>query len=387
MNALKLLEDHYSVNVYPKRDVVLVRGQGARVWDADGREYIDCVSGNGVANVGHANEAVAQAIARQAQRLITCPGIFYNDVRAQLLERLIQIAPASLQKAFLCNSGAEAIEAAIKFARLVTNKTEILCATRGFHGRTFGALSATHNPKYRRDFEPLVPGFRHVPFNDFDKLERAINEETAAVLLEIVQGEGGVHVADADYLNRVQQVCRERGVLLIIDEVQTGFGRTGRLFACQHFGIEPDMMCVAKAMAGGVPMGAVLCSATIDIPVGKHGSTFGGNPLACAAALAAIDFMETHRLDEQARDKGDYLVSRLRQNAVPLLREIRHLGLMIGIELRTRVKPYILKLLERGVLALPAGSTVLRLLPPLVISYSELDRVADAVLGVLREEN
>ena len=378
------LEKTYSVGVYPKRDLVLVRGEGARVWDANGREYIDCVSGNGVANVGHANEAVAQAIAEQAQRLITCPGIFYNDVRAQLLERLARIAPGQLQKAFLCNSGAESIETAIKFARLLTGRTEIIAAARGFHGRTLGALSATHNPKYRRDFEPLVPGFRHVPFNDFDRLEQALSDQTAAVLLEIVQGEGGVHLAKAEYLQQVQQMCRERGVLLIIDEVQTGFCRTGKMFACEHFGVEPDMMCVAKAMAGGVPMGAVLCDARFDIPVGKHGSTFGGNPLACAAALAAIEFMEAHRLDEQARDKGDYLVSRLQQNPVPLIREIRHLGLMIGIELKTRVKPYILKLLDYGVLALPAGSTVLRLLPPLVISHAELDQVAEAVVSALQ---
>ncbi len=377
-------EKRYELGVYPKRDLVLLRGEGARVWDSNGRSYIDCVAGNGVASVGHANVEVAEAIAAQAKRLITCPGIFYNDVRALLLEKLIAVTPPNLTRAFLCNSGTESVEAAIKFARYVTGRSEIVCAVRGFHGRTLGALSATHKPAYREGFGPLVPGFHHVPFNQFEKLAERITDHTAAVLLEIVQGEGGVHVGQREYFTRVQQLCRDRGVLLIIDEVQTGFCRTGKWFACDHFGVQPNLMCVAKAMAGGVPMGAVLCDETINIPTGKHGSTFGGNPLACAAALAAIEFMAAHQLDEQAAHKGNYLVARLHNLKLSQIRAIRHLGLMIGIELKTRVKPVILELLQEGVLALPAGNTVLRLLPPLVISREELDVVADSIGKVLQ---
>jgi len=379
MSTIQELEHQHDMGLYPKRPIALVRGEGARVWDEHGRMYVDCVSGNGVANIGHANPVITEALCRQAQRLVTCPGIFYNDVRAAFMAKLVNIASPSLNRVFLCNSGAESVEAAIKFARYTTGKPEIICARHGFHGRTLGALSATHNPAYHRGFEPLVPGFIHVPFNDLEALQQRISARTAAVLLEVVQGEGGVHVGDGDYLRGVQQVCRENGVLFIIDEVQTGFCRTGRMFACQHFDLEPDMLCLAKAIAGGVPMGAVLCKENIHLSPGIHGSTFGGNPLACAAGLAAIDFMITNDLARQAQEKGDYLVTRLRQQHFRVVRDIRHLGLMVGIELRKRVTPYIKSLLAEGVLALPAGKTVLRLLPPLVITHEELDMVIDAL--------
>lgn len=378
------VEKHYELGVYPKREIVLVKGKNAKVWDQDGREYIDCVAGNGVANIGHCNEAVIAAITEQAQKLITCPGIFYNDTRARLLEKLVEIAPANLTKAFLCNTGAESIEAAIKFARLTTGKTEFICAMRGFHGRTMGALSATFNPKYRAGFEPLVPGFLHVPFNNYEKLTESITDNTAAVLLEIVQGEGGVNIGKEEYLKKVQKTCLEEGILLIIDEVQTGFCRTGRFFASNHFGIEPDMLCVAKAMAGGIPMGAVLCNNKIDIPIGKHGTTFGGNPLACAAGLATINYMIENKLDNQAREKGNYLSNKFKEKNLSRIREVKNLGLMLGIELKEKVKPFILQLLDAGVLALPAGATVLRLLPPLTIGYDDLDFVANEVIDVLR---
>ncbi len=376
------LEKRYAFDVFPKRDIVLVRGENARVWDADGREYIDCVAGHGVASLGHANARIAEAISEQARTLISCPGIFYNDRRAELLEKLAAIAPGNLNRAFLCNSGTESIEAALKFARFTTGRTEFVCAMRGFHGRTMGALSATFNPKYRKEFQPLVPGFHFVPFNNFEKLQEKISDDTAAVLLEVVQGEGGVNIGQREYFEQVRELCTERGVLLIIDEVQTGFCRTGEMFACEHFDLQPDMLCLAKAMAGGVPMGAVLCAEGIEVPVGRHGTTFGGNPLACAAAIAAIEFMQQENLAAQAREKGDYLVSKLRQLELKRVREIRHLGLMIGIELKEKSRPYILALLEQGVLALPAGATVIRLLPPLTIGYEELDVVVERIRGV-----
>ncbi|MCZ6818122.1 MAG: acetylornithine/succinylornithine family transaminase [Calditrichaeota bacterium] len=378
------LEKQYELGIYPKRDIVLVKGKNAKVWDQKGKEYIDCVAGNGVANVGHCNETIVNAITEQAKTLITCPGIFYNDTRARLLAKLINIAPGQMTKAFLCNSGTESVEAAIKFARFATGKTDIICCMRAFHGRTMGALSATFNPKYRTDFQPLIPGFQHVPFNNSDKLKNAITDRTAAVLVEIVQGEGGVNIGREDYLRQVQAICQDKGILLIIDEIQTGFCRTGKMFACEHFDLAPDMLCLAKGIAGGFPMGALLCSDKIEIPAGKHGSTFGGNPLACAAAIAAIDYMLDNELAEQARKKGTYFVKKLHEFDLPVIREVRHLGLMIGIELREKVKPFILKLLNSGVLVLPAGTTVLRLLPPLTISLEELNIVASEVARALK---
>ena len=377
------LEKAYEFDVYPKRDLVLVRGLDAKVWDVDGKEYIDCVGGHGVANIGHCNERVIEAIDRQSRQLISCSMTFYNDTRARFLEKLLSITPKNLKRAFLCNSGTEAIEAAIKFVRFTTKKKEFITAMRGFHGRTMGAMSATFNPEYRKDFEPIVPGFKYVPFNNFEKLKDAVSDDTAAILLEVVQGEGGIHVGSADYFMRVRQLCDERNILLILDEVQSGFCRTGRMFACNHFDLEPDILCLAKAIAGGVPMGAVVCSEKIQPPMGKHGSTFGGNPLACAAGIAAIDFMLESKLDEQARDKGDFFVGELKQHKFANVREIRHLGLMIGIELKEKSQPYLVKLMEQGVLAMPAGATVLRFLPPLVITKEELDFVARKVIEVL----
>jgi acetylornithine/LysW-gamma-L-lysine aminotransferase len=380
------LESQHTAGVYPKRPVCIVRGRGARLWDDQGREYIDCVGGQGTANVGHANPAVAAAVAAQAQRLVACPEIFHNDVRARLLATLTEIAPAGLSRAFLCNSGAEAVEGAIKFARLATGRPGIVAAMRGFHGRTMGALSATWEPRYREPFEPLVPGFSHVPYDNLDRLAAAVNEQTAAVLLEVVQGEGGVRPGSREFLLGAQQLCHERGALLIVDEVQTGFGRTGRLFACQHHGLEPDLMPIAKSMAGGLPMGAVLIGPRVgELPPLSHGSTFGGNPLACAAALAAIDFIREQRLPERAATLGDYLLSRLQQIEAPVIREVRGLGLLVGIELKVKVTPVLIALMERGVLALPAGPNVLRLLPPLVIEREDLDRVVEAIEAVMRE--
>ena len=381
---LMALEDSHTSGVYTKRPLAIVRGEGARLWDAQGRAYIDCVGGHGVVNVGHCHPRVAAAIGEQATRLITCPESFYNDRRAELQAELVRIAPAGLERVFLCNSGAEAVEGAIKFARLTTGRSGIIAAKNSFHGRTLGALSATWRPQYRRPFEPLVPGFVHVPYNNADALEEAIGDDTAAVILEVVQGEGGVRPGCGDYLHRAQALCRERGALLIVDEVQTGFGRTGRMFACEHHGLEPDMLCLAKAIAGGIPMGAVLLGPRVgELPSRVHGSTFGGNPLACAAALSTIRIIEAEALPQRAAELGAYFLSQLRDLDSPLIREVRGLGLMVGIELKRRAGPYLAALLERGVLALSAGPIVLRFLPPLVISRDELETVAQAMEGVL----
>ena len=382
------LESRYTSGAYPQREIAIVRGQGARLWDADGREYIDCVSGYGVALIGHGRPEIAEALAEQARRLITCPEVFHNDQRARLLDRLISLAPEGLTRAFLCNSGAEAVEGAIKFARLATGRPGIVAAMRGFHGRTLGALSATWEKRYREPFEPLVPGFTHIPYNNLERLEAAVTEETAAVLLEVVQGEGGVRPGSREFLRGAREICDRTGALLIIDEVQTGFGRTGRWFAVEHHGLRPDLMALAKGMAGGVPMGAVLMTEAIAerITPGVHGSTFGGNPLACAAALTTIEVLAREDLPRQAAEKGQYLIERLRRVESSKIREVRGLGLLVGVELRERCTPYLRALMERGVLAIPAGPTVVRFLPPLVISREELDRVVEAFAAVLEAD-
>ena len=376
-------ERQYALEVFPKRDVTLVGGRGAEVWDDGGRRYIDCVAGIGVASVGHANPAVAEALAAQARTLVACPGIFYNDARARLLQKLASIAPPGLSRGFFCNSGAETIEAAIKFARLTTGRPGVISAMRGFHGRTLGALSATHKKQYREAFEPLVPGFSFVPFNNADRLRAAVGEDTAAVVIEPVQGEGGIRPATPEFLQAAREICDETGALLVFDEIQTGFCRTGRMFACEHHGVVPDILCLAKAIAGGVPMGAVMANDRIQLPPGKHGTTFGGNPLVCAAALAAIRFMEEERLAERAERLGERFRERCAPRLSPRVRELRQIGLMIGIDLRERCRPYIDALAEAGVLTLPAGPTVIRLLPPLVITGDQVDEVVEAVVGVL----
>ncbi len=380
------LENRYTSGLYNKRPIALVRGEGAHVWDADGREYIDCVGGHGVVNVGHCNPDVVQAICEQAKTMITCPPSFPNDKRALLMAELIRIAPFPAERVFLCNSGTEAVEAALKFARLVTGRKGIIATKNAFHGRTFGALSATWNVEYRRPFEPLVPGFLHVTYGDTTALAEAITDDTAAVILEVVQGEGGVRPGDGAYLRQAQELCREHGALLIIDEVQTGFGRTGRMFASEYYGLEPDLMCVAKSIAGGVPMGAVLMGARVgELQSQTHGTTFGGNPLACAAALAAIRYIETHHLPQRAAELGAYFMDKLRALDRPLIREVRGLGLMVGVELKQRAAGYLAKLMDAGVLALPAGPIVLRFLPPLVISREDLDTVVKVVGDVLAQ--
>lgn len=383
MKDYKALIQQYEVDVYPRRDVTLVKGENAKVWDDQGNEYIDLASGISVANVGHCNPKVVEAITKQAKTLITCANTFYNDAKAIFLEKLFSVAPKNLTKAFLTNSGTEAIEAAIKFARANTKKTKFIAAMKGFHGRTYGALSATYKKEYRDIFEPLVPGFSFVPYNNFEKLAEAVDEDTAGIILELVQGEGGINIGQKEYFQKVRELCNDKNILLIIDEIQTGFCRTGTMFAIEQYGIDADMMTVAKSIAGGFPMGALLCSEKIQIEKGKHGSTFGGNPLACAAGTASIDFMLGNKLWEQAAEKGKYFKEKLSSFTLSKVREIRVIGLMIGIELKDKSQPVIVELLERKVLSLPAGTTVLRLLPPLTISYEELDKAINILAEVL----
>ncbi len=380
------LENRHTSGAYPKRPLALVRGLGSQVRDVEGRTYLDMTSGQGVTLLGHSHRRVVEAVQRQAERLITCPEIFYNDQRALFAERLSRHTPEDVTRFFFCNSGTEAVEGALKFSRLVTKRKGIIAAQRGFHGRTMGSLSATWNPRYREPFQPLIPEVVHIPYNDLDAAELAIDDLTAAVVLEVIQGEGGVYPGSPEFLHGVRDLCTNRGALLIIDEVQTGLGRAGSWFACQGLDLVPDVMCLGKGIAGGLPMGVVCWRESLGvIPEGSHGSTLGGNPLSCAAALATLDVLAEENLPARSRELGERLLEDLRSLDQPMIRGIRGRGLMIGIDLRKRVTPFLKSLMARGVLALPAGPTVLRLLPPLVVRQDELDLVRRAITQTLEE--
>jgi acetylornithine/LysW-gamma-L-lysine aminotransferase len=381
----RLLQDRYELDVYGKRGITLVRGRGSRLWDDEGHEYIDCMSGHGALNLGHAHPSILEALNAQAGTLMCATGAFHEKEKARLMSRLVELAPRSLNRIFFCNSGTESVEAALKLARLSTGRSTIVSFKRSFHGRTFGAMSASFQPKHHEMFAPVLPGVRFAPYNAVDSLDGDLAEDVGSVLLELVQGEGGVHPADPRFVATVAKLCAERGILLVVDEVQTGFGRTGRLFACDHFGLEPDMICLAKSIAGGFPMGALLTSDRVQAPVGAHGSTFGGNPLACAVANRVLDCLLDEALPEKAFEEGRRWLARLRTIESPVIEEVRGLGLMVGIQLRNRVAPYLDALARSGVLALAAGPKVLRLLPPLTIDTRDLETVAEALEKVLSE--
>ncbi len=377
-------ERSHEFGVPPLPRLSLVRGEGARFWDARGRSYVDLGASHGVGNLGACPPEVVRAITEQARELIHLGSGYANPVRTAFLERLLALLPASFSRVFLSNSGTEAVEAAIKIARSATGRTKVVAAMRGFHGRTMGSLSATWRRELREPFEPLVPGFVHVAFNDAAALEAAVDDSTALVLLEPVQGEGGVHVATAEFLERARSATERAGALLAFDEVQTGIARTGRLFAFERWGIVPDLLLLAKSLAGGVPIGATVTTNEVAGRFrGTHHSTFGGSPLACAAGLAALELTVRERLAERAERLGE--VGRRALVSLPpeRVRDVRGLGLLLGIELREKVAPYLAALQERGFLAIPAGATVLRLLPPLVISEPDWQAGLAAVQGVI----
>jgi len=384
------VENSFLANVYQKFPVCAVRGEGALLYDANGKVYIDCMGGYGVSLVGHCHPKVVEAIKEQCEKLIACHGSLYNDKRAELLEKLVEIAPKGLNKVFLCNSGAEAVECAIKAAVKYTGKSEIISMVRGFHGKTLGALSVTWNPKYRKSFEKIIVRNKFVPFGKLDKVMEAVTENTAAIIVEPIQGEGGIHVAPEGFLEGLRKICDEHGIVLIFDEVQTGFGRTGRMWASEHWNVTPDIMCIAKAMGGGFPIGATIGREEVigSLRIGEHTSTFGGNPLGCAAACATIDVIIEENLVERARDLGGKFIDIL-QNMVDefkILRKVRGLGLMIGLEARVDIRNILFKSLEKGVVLLYSGRNVIRFLPPLVISMEQLKKVAEVLREVLTEE-
>ena len=391
MNTQEIMERAARVLVptYSRYPVAIVRGEGATVWDADGKEYLDLAAGLGTSNLGHCHPRVVEAIAHQASRLLHVSNLYHIEEQVRLAEALVERSFA--ERAFFCNSGAEANEAAIKLVRKAgrdrfgPDRHEIIVMENSFHGRTMATLSATGQAKVREDFEPLLEGFRFVPFNDLQALEAAVTERTCAVLVEPIQGEGGVIVPDEGYLPGLRRLCDARDLLLVYDEIQTGFGRTGHLFAYEAFGAPPHIMTVAKSLGGGVPIGAMLTTDDLaqHLGPGTHASTFGGNPLVCAAALAALEALEAEQLMANARKVGAYFRQRLEelQARHQAVREVRGLGLMIGVELDRDARPFLLNALERGVIISCPKETVWRFLPPLVITEADVDRA----VGVLDE--
>lgn len=372
---LKKRESESIFQTYTRQDVVLVRGCGASVWDSDGKEYLDFVAGIAVNNVGHCHPAVVEAIKRQAEILIHTSNLYYTENQVLLAEELKKLT--GMDRAFFCNSGAESVEAALKLARRATGKAGIVAAERSFHGRTLGALGATYKAVYREPFRPLNEA-RFVPYNDAEALKNAVTKETGAVILEPAQGEAGVYVAEAEYLRAARQICDDAGALLIFDEVQTGFGRTGKWFGMEHSGVKPDIVTLAKALAGGLPMGAMLSSgeAAEAFKRGDHGSTFAGSPLVSAAALASIEVIKSENLVSRSEDLGAYMKSQL-MKLNP--REVRGLGLLIGMDLDADCGQLVSRAREKGVLINSTGEHTLRFIPSLVVTREQIDRVVKVI--------
>jgi len=383
-------EDQFMGNLYQRFPVTIEKGVGAHVWDVDGKEYIDCMGGYGVALVGHQNKRVNDAIKEQIDKIITVHSSLYNKTREEFLKTLIGLAPKGLTQVHLNNSGAEAIEAAMKFARKFTGKKGMVAMKGSYHGKSFGALSLTFNPKYRKAFAPLVEKVSFASYGDMESLRSVIDEDTAFIILEPIQGESGIIVAPDNFLQQVRELCDEKGILLIFDEIQAGLGRTGRLWACDHWNTAPDILCLAKGIAGGVPMGATLVRPDILSSMGKgeHSSTFGGNPISCAAGTAALKALTEDGLIENSEKMGKMFregLEKLKEKHT-MIREIRGKGLMIGIEMKFEVRDILMGLIKEGVLMLYSGRNILRILPPLVISEEDVTKVLHALDSILTEE-
>jgi len=385
-----MTEDDFMGGLYQRFPVTIEKGVGSHVWDVDGKEYIDCMGGYGVAIVGHQNKRVVKAIKEQVDKIITVHSSLYNKTREEFLKTLIGLAPKGLTQVHLNNSGAEAIEAAIKFARKFTGKKGMVAMKGSYHGKSLGALSLTFNPKYKKAFEPLVEKVSFASFGDIESLRATIDEDTAFVILEPIQGESGINVAPDGFLQEVRKVCDEKGILLIFDEIQAGLGRTGRLWACDHWNTAPDILCLAKGIAGGVPMGATLVRPDIlaSMSKGEHSSTFGGNPLSCAAGIATLQALTQDGLIENAEKMGKLFregLEKLKEKH-SIIREIRGKGLMIGVELKFEVKDILMNLMKEGILMLYSGRNILRILPPLVISKEDIAKVLQTLDNVLTKE-
>jgi LysW-gamma-L-lysine/LysW-L-ornithine aminotransferase len=382
-------EDRNLSNLYQKFPVRIERGKGAYVWDTSGKEYIDCMGGYGVALVGHCNPRVVEAIKNQAEKLIVCHMSLYNDTREDFLKKIAAIAPQGLNKIFFSNSGAEAVEAALKFSRRYTGKPGIISMNGGYHGKTFGALSVTYSEKYRKPFMPLLEGVKFLPYNN-PNIENAIDDSIGTVIVEPIQGETGIILPPDRLLQNMREVCTKHKIILIFDEIQSGFGRTGKMWAGEHWKTVPDMMCLAKGIAGGVPIGLTLCKPEIveAMRVGEHSSTFGGNPLACAAGSATIEALTEDKLVENAAALGNYFKEGLLilKDKHKIVREVRGIGMMLAMELRFDVKNVLLDGIRNGLLMLYSGKNILRLLPPLVMEKRTVSTALEIIDNLLLAE-
>ena len=383
-------EEAYMGSLYQKFPVTLQKGRGCIVWDDAGKEYIDMMGGYGTALVGHCNPRVVKAIRDQTERIITVHSSLYNDTRLRYLDMLSGVAPSGLDRIHFSNSGAESVETAIKMARRFTGKKGMVAMRGSYHGKSMGALSITFNPRYRRNFMPLLDGASFVKFGDTSALQNAIDSDTGMIIVEPIQGESGIHMPPDGFLAEVREICDSKGIVLVFDEIQTGMGRTGSLWAGSHWNTTPDIVCIAKGMAGGVPMGATLTRADIldSLSRGEHSSTFGGNPLSCAAAIATLQALTEDGLVDNAKTVGRDLFSGLERlkECHPIIREVRGLGLMVGVELRFVVRDILHDLINRGVLMLYSGKTILRMLPPLVISKGHVDDILEQLDAALTVE-
>jgi acetylornithine/N-succinyldiaminopimelate aminotransferase len=385
--TMMMLSEKYVANTYARYPVLLVRGKGTRVWDMEGKEYLDFVSGLGVCSLGHCHPKVVKAIQDQSERLIHVSNLYYIEPQIQLASLLCKHSFAD--KVFFCNSGAEANEGAFKLARkyakenIGKDRYEIITMERSFHGRTLATLTATGQEKFHKGYEPLMPGFKYVPFNDIGAVKKGINSKTCAVMLEPIQGEGGVNCPSEGYLKALREICDAKGLLLMFDEVQVGMGRTGKLFAYEHDGVEPDILTLAKSLAGGVPIGALLIKKGIaeSFNPGDHASTFGGNPLATAAGVAALTALLDEGILENCRNVGDYFLPQLEKikKKFPFVEEVRGKGLILGMELKMEGGSIVREMMQRGILINCTMGNVLRFLPPLIVTKEEVDRVVKAL--------
>jgi acetylornithine aminotransferase len=383
--------DRYLMNTYARSPISIVRGRGSKVYDLEGREYLDFVAGIAVNVLGHGHPDLVAAIQKQAQQLLHASNLYYTEPQTKLAKMLVEHSFA--KKVFFCNSGAEANETAIKLARRYAHQKygaeryEIITMLQSFHGRTMATLTATGQEKVQKGFEPLLPGFTYVPFNNLSAVEQAVSNKTAAILLEPIQGEGGVRVADKPYLRGLRELCRQKNILLIFDEVQTGVGRTGTLFAYEQLGVAPDVMTLGKGLGGGLPIGACLATeeAAAALEPGTHASTFGGNPVSCAAGLAVLRTLLEGRVLEHGRRMGDYLAHGLQEmkDRLPIVKEVRGMGLLQGMELTVDGKSVVADCLARGLLINCTADRVLRFVPPLVITQADIDRLLDLLNQVL----
>jgi [amino-group carrier protein]-gamma-(L-lysyl/L-ornithyl)-L-glutamate aminotransferase len=383
-------EDRYLAPLYQRFPVNIAKGKGTKVWDTAGKEYIDLMGGYGVALVGHCNDRVVNALKRQADILITAHMSTYNNTRLRFMEKLASVAPLSLNKIFFANSGAESVEAALKFARKYSGRHGVIAMNGAYHGKTFGALSVTYSEKYRKSFMPLLDGVKFVPYSDPSLLEEVIDDTIGSVILEPIQGETGIIVPPDDLLPKIREICDRRNLVLIFDEIQSGLGRTGKMWACQNWNTTPDIMCLAKGIAGGIPMGLVLAKQEImdSMKLGEHSSTFGGSPIACAAGTATIEALTDDKLIDNAAKMGMHFkegLTRL-QEKHKIVRQVRGIGMMLGVELRFDVKEILFDGIRNGLLILYSGRNILRLLPPLVMDETTVSRAVDIIDTVLTNE-